>query len=130
MRRFNTTTGFPTPAAEKAHVLDLNELIIRNHASTYFFRASGDCPELGIGNNDILVVDRSLNPVEGDVAIVIKDNTLRLKEITSSDIASWVNENTKTTSTQEKSDLPQEWQEDFFGVVMWVIRKVKIKRIS
>ena len=130
MRRFNTTTGFPTPAAEKAHVLDLNELIIRNHASTYFFRASGDSPELGIGNGDILVVDRSLNPVEGDVAIVIKDNTLRLKEITSSDIASWVNGNTKTTSTQEKSDLSQEWQEDFFGIVTWIIRKVKIKRTS
>ncbi|MGB4300563.1 MAG: S24 family peptidase, partial [Acetomicrobium sp.] len=96
----------------------------------YFFRASGDSPELGIGNGDILVVDRSLNPVEGDVAIVIKDNTLRLKEITSSDIASWVNGNTKTTSTQEKSDLSQEWQEDFFGIVTWIIRKVKIKRTS
>ncbi|WP_273002623.1 hypothetical protein [Acetomicrobium hydrogeniformans] len=44
MRRFNTTTGFPTPAAEKAHSLDLNELIIHNRPSTYFYALRATAP--------------------------------------------------------------------------------------
>jgi len=111
MGRFNTTTGFPTPAAEKAHSLDLNKLIIYNHASTYFLRASGDCSKFGICNGDILVIDRSLNPCEGNIAVVIKDNSLQLKEIIPSEVA--------------RPSLPDEWQECFFGIITWIIHKAK-----
>jgi len=111
MGRFNTTTGFPTPAAEKAHSLDLNELIIYNRASTYFLRASGDCLKLGICNGDILVIDRSLNPCDGDIAVVVKDDSLQLKEIIPSEVI--------------HPSFPDEWQERFFGIVTWVIHKAK-----
>lgn len=118
MRRFNTTTGFPTPAAEKAHSLDLNELIIHNRPSTYFLRASGDRPELGIAKGDVLIVDRSLNPREGDIAIVVEDNELHLKEVTPLAIRSWTNANLQGTPTLE----------ELFGIVTWIMHETRSKR--
>ena len=67
------SAGFPSPAdghIDKA--LDLNELLIEHPAATFFVRVQGDSMEqAGIQSGDILVVDRSLKPKEGDVIIAI-----------------------------------------------------------
>ena len=56
--------GFPSPAddyVEKS--LDLNELLIKRPAATFFVRVEGDSMlDAGIHPDDILVVDRSLTP--------------------------------------------------------------------
>ncbi|WP_273002625.1 S24 family peptidase, partial [Acetomicrobium hydrogeniformans] len=44
---------------------------------------------MGIAKGDVLIVDRSLNPREGDIAIVVEDNELHLKEVTPLAIRSW-----------------------------------------
>ena len=52
--------GFPSPAEQYVDSpLDLNELLVKKPAATYFVRAAGDSMTgAGISPGDILVVDR------------------------------------------------------------------------
>ncbi len=63
--------GFPSPAEQyQEPPLDLNELLVRRPAATYFVRVEGDSMvDAGISDGDLLVVDRSLRPADGDVII-------------------------------------------------------------
>jgi len=73
--------GFPSPAADYTdRALDLNELLIKHPAATYFVRAQGDSMvEAGISPGDILVVDKSLNPTHGDIVIAEFDGQFTVK---------------------------------------------------
>ena len=53
--------GFPSPAADfEENSLDLNELLIKHPAATYFFRVAGDSMKnAGIFSGDLLIIDRS-----------------------------------------------------------------------
>ena len=57
--------GFPSPADDYVEkTLDLNDLLIQKPAATFFVRAEGESMlGAGIHPNDILVVDRSIEPV-------------------------------------------------------------------
>lgn len=63
--------GFPSPADDYVgKTLDLNELLVQKPAATVFVRAQGESMlGAGIHPNDILVVDRSIEPVPGKVVI-------------------------------------------------------------
>lgn len=51
--------------------LDLTKYLIQNPNSTYYIRATGDSMiEYGIFSDDLLIVDRSLDPKIGDILIV------------------------------------------------------------
>ena len=56
--------GFPSPAEQCLEPpLDLNELLVKRPAATYFVRVEGDSMiGAGIRDKDLLVVDRSLTP--------------------------------------------------------------------
>jgi len=75
--------GFPSPAddfVEKS--LDLNELMVKHPAATFFVRAEGDSMiGAGIYPNDILVVDRSLRPTSGKVVICALNGELTVKRL-------------------------------------------------
>ena len=64
-------TGFPNPAADSSlHTLDFNQLLIKHTASTYMFRIRGSEWEGdGVFDNDIAIVDRSLDPRKTDVVL-------------------------------------------------------------
>lgn len=54
--------------------LDLNSLLVRNPPSTFFARMSGDSMEgAGICDGDLLVIDRSLSPKDGDIVVAFVD---------------------------------------------------------
>ena len=81
----SVVAGFPSPAEQYLEPpLDLNELLVRRPAATYFVRVEGDSMVgAGISDGDLLVVDRSLRPADGDVIIASVDGdftvtTLRL----------------------------------------------------
>lgn len=59
--------GFPSPADDFLDSpLDLNRELVHNPASTFFVRVSGDSMAGdGIGDGDLLVVDRSVEPYDG-----------------------------------------------------------------
>jgi DNA polymerase V len=64
-------TGFVSPAADHLQKpLDLEELIVHRPAATFYVRAEGhSMRESGIHDGDIMVVDRSLHPSDGDIVI-------------------------------------------------------------
>lgn len=77
------SAGFPSPAddfVEKS--LDLNELLIKHPAATFFVRVQGDSMiGVGINNNDILVVDRSLNATNNKIIIAVVNGELTVKRL-------------------------------------------------
>lgn len=77
------SAGFPSPAADYVDkTLDLNELLIQKPAATFFVRAQGDSMlGAGIHPNDILVVDRSLEPVSGKIVICALNGELTVKRL-------------------------------------------------
>ena len=75
--------GFPSPADDHIEQqLDLNAHLVKNPASTFFVRASGESmQDVGIFTDDILIVDRSLEPVDGKIVVVAIDGELTVKRL-------------------------------------------------
>lgn len=75
--------GFPSPAEQYIESpLDLNELLVRKSAATFFVRAAGDSMTgVGIRSGDILVVDRSLEAIDGSIVIAAVDNEFTVKTL-------------------------------------------------
>lgn len=75
--------GFPSPAQDYVEdSLDLNKLVIKHPSATYFVRVSGDSMiGAGISNGDLLVVDRSLSAVHGDIVIAAIAGEFTVKEL-------------------------------------------------
>ena len=75
--------GFPSPAQD--YVEDrivLNKLAIRPPSATYFGRVSGDSMRgAGIGDGDLLVVDRALTPTHGDIVVAAVDWEFTVKDL-------------------------------------------------
>lgn len=75
--------GFPSPAEDKAgDSIDLNRELIPHPASTFCARVAGDSMrDCGIDDGDLLVIDKSLHPRDGDVAVCFVDGEFTLKRI-------------------------------------------------
>ncbi|RMH60584.1 MAG: hypothetical protein D6677_13415 [Calditrichaeota bacterium] len=75
--------GFPSPADDFSEAaIDLNRELVKNPASTFFCRVSGDSMrDVGIGDGDLLVVDKSLQPRDGSIAVCFIDGAFTLKRI-------------------------------------------------
>ena len=73
--------GFPSPAAAYLHdSLDFNRDLIKNPEATFYGRVSGDSMiEAGICDSDIAVIDRSLQPVDGDVIVAFVNGEFTIK---------------------------------------------------
>jgi DNA polymerase V len=92
-----TTTGFASPAESYVDKrLDLNDLIVGNVFSTFYFKYVGLCTH-GIQKNDILVIDRAVTPQVGDLVLSVSDKKFKI---------------------QEYSDEIELW-----GKIMWVLSK-------
>jgi len=62
--------------------LDLNEHLIQHPAATFFVRVDGDSMVgAGIQSGDILIVDRSLEPLSGRIVIAVVDGAFTVKRI-------------------------------------------------
>ena len=75
--------GFPSPADDflEGH-LSLDDYCINKPAATFFLRASGDSMiDAGIFPEDLLVVDRSIRPKNGDIVIAVVDGDLTVKRL-------------------------------------------------
>ena len=61
--------------------LDIRTLLIRRPSATFFMRAKGDgLVEEGIRDGDLLVVDRSVTPSDGDIIVVADDGQLAVRK--------------------------------------------------
>ena len=77
------SAGFPSPADDYLdRKLDLNEHLVKNPAATFFVRVAGDSMTgAGISDNDILVVDRSLEPSSNNIVIAVVNGELTVKRL-------------------------------------------------
>jgi len=75
--------GFPSPADDYIEgKLDLNRHLIKHPAATFFVRVTGDSMlEAGIHSRDILIVDRSLEAIDGNVIVAVLDGELTVKRL-------------------------------------------------
>ena len=75
--------GFPSPAEDfTERRLDLNELLVRHPAATFFVRATGSSMTgAGIHPGDILVVDRSVEAAPGKIVVAAVDGEYAVKRL-------------------------------------------------
>ena len=78
------SAGFPSPAEDfLEEPLDLQQALIRHPAATFLARVEGDSMlHAGIHSQDLLVIDRSLEPREGHVVVAVLDGELTVKRLT------------------------------------------------
>lgn len=75
--------GFPSPAQDyMTDSIDLNRDIIRHSDSTFYARAKGDSMiDAGVNDGDILVIDKALQPQNGNMAVCCIEGEFTLKFI-------------------------------------------------
>jgi DNA polymerase V len=75
--------GFPSPAEDYIEKkLDLNELVVQHPVATFFVRVEGrSMEEAGIHSGDILVVDRSLEAVNGKIVVAMLGGDFTVKRL-------------------------------------------------
>ena len=77
------SAGFPSPAEDYTEPgIDINKYLIKNPISTFFLRVSGNSMNnAGIYNNDLLIIDRSINPNPGHIVVALLDGEFTLKRL-------------------------------------------------
>ena len=77
------SAGFPSPAEDYMDIgIDLNKYLIKNPISTFFLRVNGNSMnKAGIYNNDLLIIDRSINPNPGHIVVALLDGEFTLKRL-------------------------------------------------
>jgi DNA polymerase V len=118
--------GFPSPADDYVEQkLDLNTFLIDHPASTFFVRVQGESMiGAGIFNNDLLIVDRSIEPANGRIIIAVVDQEFTVKRFYKIGQAVHLVPENKDFET---IILSHEDQFSVWGVVTNVIHNVEIK---
>jgi DNA polymerase V len=75
--------GFPAPGDDQVEkILDINDLLVKNPASTFFVRVEGDSMiGAGIFSGDVLVIDRSKEAVDGSIVVAAVNGELVVKRL-------------------------------------------------
>jgi len=83
LARESISAGFPSPAEDYLELgIDLNKYLIKSPISTFFLRVSGNSMNnAGIYNNDLLIIDRSINPNPGHIVVAMIDGEFTLKRL-------------------------------------------------
>ena len=116
--------GFPSPANDyMTQAIDLNKELVKHPAATFYGRVVGDSMiDAGVEEGDILVIDKSLDPKDGDMAVCFVDGEFTLKHLRFGDgTLTLVPANTRYPSIVIEEGV------DFklWGVVTYVIKKVR-----
>ncbi len=77
----NVEAGFPSPADDHLErSIDLNEELVRNPAATFYVRVKGESMrDAGIHPGDLLVIDRSVTPVDRQIVVAMIDGEFTVK---------------------------------------------------
>ena len=115
--------GFPSPADDHLDEgIDLNSAYMRNKDATFFGRVKGDSMEgAGLSDGDLLIIDKSLEPRNGKIAVCFIDGEFTVKRIRiEKDIIWLVAENRKYQPIKVTKDN----EVLIWGVVTNVIKEV------
>ena len=117
------SAGFPSPAMDFQDLsIDLNSHLVKHPSATFYGRVKGDSLiNAGISNGDLLVIDKSLEPVNGKIAVCFIDGEFTAKRIRMTGKEVWLvpeNENYQPIRVTEDNDLV------IWGIVTFVIKSV------
>jgi DNA polymerase V len=117
------SAGFPSPALDFEDArIDLNKELIKHPLSTYYGRVKGvSLKNAGIDDGDIMVIDKSLRPTHGKIAVCFLDGEFTAKRI--------LIENDKVILMPENDDykpiiVTPENNFVVWGIVVYVIKAV------
>ena len=113
--------GFPSPATDYVEEdIDLNSYLIKNIPSTFLIRVQGkSMNNIGIHNDDLLMVDRSLNPKNFSTVIANVNEELIVKSFIKEKNKNFLTSGSKKLS--DKISLTENPEIFIWGVVTYVI---------
>ena len=113
--------GFPSPATDYVEDdIDLNSHLIKNMPSTFLIRVQGkSMNKVGIHNNDLLIVDRSLSPKNFSTVIVNVNEELVVKTFIKEKNQSFLTSGSK--EMKDKINLTENPEIVIWGIVTYVI---------
>ena len=117
------SAGFPSPADDFLDAsIDLNKEFVKNPSTTFYGRVKGDSMiNAGLNNGDLLIIDKSLEPIDNKIAVCFIDGEFTVKRIKiEKDIIWLIAENEKYQPIKLTAD------NDFiiWGIVTTVIKNV------
>lgn len=117
------SAGFPSPALDFIDLtIDLNKHLIKHPSATFYGRVKGESMrDAGIHDGDLLVIDKSIEPIDGKIAVCYMDGEFTLKRIKLNKKGLWLmpaNERYEPIKVEEHNDLV------IWGVVTHVIKSV------
>ena len=113
--------GFPSPATDYVEDdIDLNSHLIKNIPATFLIRVQGkSMNSVGIYDNDLLIVDRSLNPKNFSTVIANVNEELVVKTFMREKDISFLTSGSK--KLKDKINLSENPEIFIWGVVTYVI---------
>ena len=117
------SAGFPSPADDFKEIrLSLDKELVKNKDATLKERVDGDSMSgAGLEDGDLIVIDRSLNPENGKIAVCLLDGDFTVKRIKKEkDKLFLVPENKK----YKKIEIKEENDLIIWGIVSYVIKKL------
>ncbi|OFY45079.1 MAG: peptidase S24 [Bacteroidetes bacterium GWF2_40_14] len=115
--------GFPSPAENYLeNTMDLNKALIKNPSSTFFARVSGDSMiDDGVDDEDLLIIDKSVDPYDGCLAVCFLDGEFTLKRVRIDGETLYL-----VPANKKYKPIKVDANNDFlvWGVVKYIIKKV------
>ena len=113
--------GFPSPATDYVEDdIDLNTHLIKNIPSTFLIRVQGkSMNDVGIYDDDLLIVDKSLNPKNFSTVIANINEELVVKTFIKEKNQSFLTSGSK--EIKNKINLTENPEAIIWGVVTYVI---------
>ncbi|HCS4998942.1 TPA: LexA family transcriptional regulator [Escherichia coli] len=117
--------GFPSPAQDYVEErISLDKRLITHPSATYFMRAGNTYYREGIINGALLVVDSSLNPVDGSLLVCSMDNDFRIKRYRTHPHPHLINlENGHKEKLQDDAECDS--GRAVFGVITYIINDAR-----
>tara|TARA_A100001015_G_scaffold263678_1_gene310786 strand:- start:29 stop:460 length:432 start_codon:yes stop_codon:yes gene_type:complete len=117
------SAGFPSPADDFKEIrISLDSELVKNKEATFYAKVSGDSMVgAGLDDGDLLVIDRSLNPENGKIAVCSIDGEFTVKRIKKQKNSIYLmpeNKNYKPIKLKQENDL------FIWGIVTYVIKKL------
>ena len=117
------SAGFPSPADDFKEIrISLDRELVKNREATFYARVSGDSMVgAGLEDGDLLVIDRSMNPENGKIAVCLINGDFTVKRIKKEKHKLFlIPENKK----YKKIEIKEENELVIWGIVEYVIKKV------
>ena len=119
--------GFPSPAEDYLREsLDFNRDLIRHPEATFYGKVEGDSMEdAGINNGDIAVIDRSVEPQNGDVVVGYVNGEFTIKFLDLTHREEGYIELRPANKNYQPIRIDENTKFEVWGVVVWTIKNWK-----